>query len=76
MNTEMEDRYLGDGVYASFDGYCIYLDLRAQDGTTRIALEPPVIDALVDYCKAIEAKAETQAERVAPEDVSPELQDR
>lgn len=42
----MEDRYLGDGVYASFDGYHIVLDLRGQDNFTRIALEPAVMDAL------------------------------
>jgi len=44
-----KDRYIGDGVYASFDGYHIILDLRAQDNTTRIALEPSVIDELVKY---------------------------
>ena len=42
----IEDRYLGDGVYASFDGYHIILDLRAQDSTTRIALEPEVLASL------------------------------
>ena len=44
-----EDTYLGDGVYASFDGYQIILDLRAQDSTTRIALEPQVLEALDRY---------------------------
>ncbi len=44
-----EERYIGDGVYASSDGYHIILDLRAQDNTTRIALEPPVFDALIKY---------------------------
>jgi len=33
MNNE---RYLGDGVYAVWDGYNIILDLRAQDSSTRI----------------------------------------
>ncbi len=45
----IEDRYLGDGVYASCDGYSIVLDLRAQDSFTRIVLEPPVIEALIKY---------------------------
>lgn len=45
-DNQIEDRYLGDGVYASFDGYQIWLDLRGQDSTTRIALEPQVFDAL------------------------------
>lgn len=43
------DDYLGDGVYASFDGMHVILDLRAQDSTTRIALESPVFDKLVAY---------------------------
>ena len=45
----LEDTYLGDGVYASFDGYHIVLDLRGQDDTTKIALEPEVLNALVKY---------------------------
>ena len=43
------DRYLGDGVYATYDGYHVILDLRAQDATTRIALEPQVMDSLNRY---------------------------
>lgn len=49
-----DDQYLGDGVYASFDGYYLVLDLRAQDNTTRIALEPQVLDALSRYRKHVE----------------------
>lgn len=44
-----DDTYLGDGVYASYDGYQIWLDLRAQDSTTRIALEPQTMAALRAY---------------------------
>ncbi len=47
----MEDRYLGDGVYAAFDGYHVVLDLRGQDNTTRIGLEPAVLDALNKFAK-------------------------
>ncbi len=49
----MKDEYLGDGVYASFDGYHIRLDLRGQDNTTYFALEPPVLDALENYRQRI-----------------------
>jgi hypothetical protein len=45
----MDDIYLGDGVYASFDGFGIVLDLRGQDNTTRIVLEPQVFEALIEY---------------------------
>lgn len=44
--VQIPDDYLGDGVYASFDGYSIVLDLRGQDSTTQIALEPSVMNAL------------------------------
>jgi len=47
----MEDDYLGDGVYASCDDYYIVLDLRGQDSTTRIGLEPAVMEALIRYYK-------------------------
>ncbi len=52
----MEDLYLGDGVYASWDGYHIWLDLRAQDTTTRIALDSQVIEALGLFIKAVYAE--------------------
>lgn len=50
----IEDEYLGDGVYASFDGYYIILDLRGQDNTTRIAIEPYVFNRLVQYKEKIQ----------------------
>lgn len=48
----IEDDYLGDGVYASYDGFQIVLDLRAQPQLghiCRIALESSVLDALIGY---------------------------
>lgn len=57
----IEDRYLGDGVYASFDGYHIVLDLRGQDDTTSIALEPSVLLKLVQYASEIEAEKNIDA---------------
>ncbi len=41
--------YLGDGVYAYFDGYHIILQLTAQEPADRIALEPAVFDRLLRY---------------------------
>lgn len=51
----IKDRYLGDGVYAAWDGYHIWLDTRAQTPTGRIALEPSVLRELDKYRKHIEA---------------------
>jgi hypothetical protein len=47
------EQYLGDGVYATMeeDGV-IVLDLRGQDDTTRIVLEPEVLVALVNFARA------------------------
>lgn len=50
---ELDDRtYLGDGVYAYFDGYGI--ELQANDPynpTDTIYLEPIVLGALVEFFK-------------------------
>ncbi len=54
MDNSIGDQYLGDGVYASFDGYYIILDLRGQDNTTRIALEPEVMHSLFEYQKSLQ----------------------
>jgi hypothetical protein len=54
------ETYLGDAVYASFDGFHIWL--RTGDGNNqRIALEPAVLRALDDYRKEL-AKLERGAE--------------
>ncbi len=50
---KIPDQYLGDGVYAHFDGYHIWLELRGQGSTTRIALEPQVLDALTQFRRDI-----------------------
>lgn len=48
----IDKRYLGDGVYASYDGY--HIVLTAEDGvvaTNTIYLEPSVLAALIAYSK-------------------------
>lgn len=52
----IDDAYLGDGVYASFDGYSVWLDLRGLDSTTKIAMEPYVMVALDHFRDAIHKK--------------------
>jgi hypothetical protein len=49
------DEYLGDGVYASYDGYHVWLDLRAQD-SSRIALDPAVLAAFDEYRRKIQSR--------------------
>jgi hypothetical protein len=55
--TDKPQRYLGDGVYASFDGYQIWLDTRAQEPVNRIALEPEVFRALCAFERDLRAGA-------------------
>lgn len=51
----MEDRYLGDGVYASFDGYQIWLHADRNGTRHSIALDANTFDALMQYQKDLAA---------------------
>ena len=44
-------KYLGDGVYATFDGHQIWLETERGFHTDRIALEPAVFISLVGYAQ-------------------------
>lgn len=47
-------QYIGDGVYANYDGWAI--TLTTEDGTTvtnRIVLEPEVLYSLIEYARHI-----------------------
>lgn len=48
----MPEAYLGDGVYATFDGHSVTLDLRCQPGGVEIVIEPEVYNALVKFWEA------------------------
>lgn len=50
----MEPMYLGDGVYATFDGYHIELRVGAHHNPPVAFLEPSVMDKLIEYHKRIE----------------------
>ncbi len=41
--------YLGDGVYASFDGFQVWLRVERESGFHEIALDPHTLDALMRY---------------------------
>lgn len=59
------DRYLGGGVYVSFDGYHLWLDTRAHVPVHRIALEPAVLAQLDRYRRDLETavqKADREVE--------------
>lgn len=41
--------YLGDGVYARFDGFQVWITTTPNQRDSGIALEPSVMGALVNY---------------------------
>lgn len=43
------DTYLGDGVYANFDGYQIWLWTQRDEGKHRIAIDSGTYQALREY---------------------------
>ena len=51
--------YLGDGVYASFDGYQIWL-CTGDGNNQRIALEPVVYSNLVRYANSLKNNAKDE----------------
>lgn len=50
--------YLGDGLYASFDGYHFVLKTERENGIHWVGLEPPVFDALIHFRKEVYQDAE------------------
>jgi hypothetical protein len=48
-----DETHIGDGVYASHDGFCIWLRVERDGRDERIALEPAVLTALVEFAKGI-----------------------
>ena len=54
-NMEVKDAlYLGDAVYAVFDGYHIWLRLNSHDNTEgQIAIEPQVFELLSLFAKKV-----------------------
>lgn len=66
--VSIPDRYIGDGVYASFDGYYIWLDTRAQEPINKIALEPTVVVALARFVEDVTADVKASLPPAAPDE--------
>ena len=49
------ETYLGDGVYASFDGFQIWLAVNHHENKV-VALEPSVLDRLYKYVEMLKEK--------------------
>lgn len=56
-----EREYLGDAVYAGFDGYQIWLTASDLEGVNTIAIDPDVMKKLIEYNERIK-KLQTKGE--------------
>jgi hypothetical protein len=54
--TTREESYLGDGLFATFDGWQMILRAPREDGDHWVALEPQTFLALVRFAKSINEK--------------------
>src|SRR5258708_38413754 len=52
-HTMSKEIYLGDGLYASFDGFMITLRAPRENGDHLVMLEPEVFAALVEFQKRV-----------------------
>lgn len=59
MPEKLKEQYIGDGVYASHDGYHVWLRTDRDGMQHRIALEPEVLASLIAYEKRIRAQGYT-----------------
>lgn len=51
MSESDHETYLGDGLYASFDGFQFTLRAPRSEGDHFVSLEPVVLDAFFAYVK-------------------------
>lgn len=47
------EHYLGDGLYASFDGYMIMLRAPREDGDHYVCLKPEVVAEFTRWLRAV-----------------------
>jgi predicted amidohydrolase YtcJ len=52
------ETYLGDGLYASFDGWMITLRAPREDGDHWVGLEPETYEALLQFVEHIKKRGE------------------
>ena len=53
MSTDIKETYLGDGLYASYDGWQIMLRAPRPNGDHYVALEPAVLEMFTEWVDRI-----------------------
>ncbi len=61
MSNEYAEVYIGDGVYARWDGFSVLLKTERDGGTHYIYLEPQHVDSLVRLVASQPRKAKNRA---------------
>lgn len=51
MSNSSGEIYLGDGLYASFDGFSLWLRAPREHGDDVVALEPQMMKDFVEYAE-------------------------
>lgn len=59
----MKEEYIGDGLYARYDGFAIWLRAPREGGDHEVALEPQVLREFIRF--AMQFRAATIADVVA-----------
>jgi len=59
----MEEEYLGDGLYASFDGFMFKLRAPRPDGDHAVFLEPNILESFNDYVRRTKEKINERASK-------------
>lgn len=54
-----EETYLGDGLYARWDGYAVWLRAPREHGDHCVALEPQVLDTFLQFVRDLKEETET-----------------
>ena len=55
--TKLHETYLGDGLYASFDGWQIVLRAPREGGDHWVALDPYTLEALLEFARTVHETA-------------------
>lgn len=54
MSEKSERLYLGDGLYAAYDGWIIELSVDRDNGRHWVCLEPEVFEALMRFVMKVQ----------------------
>jgi|KBSMisStandDraft_5_1062788.scaffolds.fasta_scaffold97988_7 hypothetical protein len=51
---QTKETYLGDGLYASWDGFSVWLRAPRPDRDDHVCLEPQVLQALAQFVRSVQ----------------------